>query len=108
VRLQSLGARGAHQLQELLFPFTKDWIAKCNLSKIAIGCDSTEQTVYGHQQGAAKGYNPHKKGAKSYHPLLCFCTEMKLMVNSWFRTGSAYTSSGVCELMQQTPGRIAG
>ena len=49
-------------------------------------------TIYGNQEGAAKGYNPHKPGAKSYHPQFCFCTELKLILNSWFRTGSSYTS----------------
>jgi hypothetical protein len=27
---------------------------------------------------------------------------MKLILNSWFRTGSAYTSNGICEFMKQT------
>ena len=30
--------------------------------------DSSVKTVYGRQQGTAKGYNPHKRGAPSYHP----------------------------------------
>jgi hypothetical protein len=58
--------------------------------------------VFGNQEGAAKGYNPSKPGAKSYHPLLAFVSEMKLVVNSWFRTGSAYTSNGICDFIQQT------
>ena len=29
-------------------------------------------------------------------------SELKLLVNSWFRTGSAYTSNGICELIKQT------
>lgn len=59
-------------------------------------------TVYGNQQGAEVGYNSHKKGAKSYHPILCFVTEMKLLVNSWLRPGSSYTSNGVCEFVKET------
>jgi hypothetical protein len=35
---------------------------------------------------------------------------MKLLINSWFRTGSAYTSNGICEFLKQTlailPGHI--
>jgi len=27
---------------------------------------------------------------------------MKVLVNSWFRTGSAYTANGICEFMRQT------
>src|SRR5690606_17160421 len=53
-------------------------------------------------RGAEVGYNSHKKGSKSYHPILCFVTEMKLLVNSWLRPGSAYTSNGVCEFVKET------
>ena len=101
-RLSKLGERGATFLQEGLFSQTRKWLEKCNLSRITIDCDSTVSTVYGQQQGAEKGYNPHKKGASGYHPLLCYCSEMKLLVNSWFRTGSAYTSNGICDFMLQT------
>ena len=33
--------------------------------------DSTVVTVFGHQEGAAVGYNPHYRGKRSYDPLLC-------------------------------------
>jgi len=38
-----------------------------------IDVDSTVDTVFGYQEGAAKGYNPHKLGALSYHPIMAFC-----------------------------------
>ena len=102
-RLQKFGKRGAILLQESLFSLTRKWLGKMSLSKITIDCDSTVTTVYGKQQeGAAKGYNPNKKGSLSYHPLLCYCSEMKLLINSWFRTGSAYTSNGICDFLNQT------
>jgi len=101
-RLLKLGASGAILLQEGLFSMTRKWLSKNNLTRITIDCDSTVSTVYGKQEGAAVGYNPKKKGAPSYHPLLCYCSEMKLLINSWFRTGSAYTSNGICEFLKQT------
>jgi len=101
-RLLKLGESGAIMLQETLFLITRKWLCKTTLSRITIDCDSTVSTVYGNQEGAAKGYNPHKKGALSYHPILCYCSEMKLLINSWFRTGSAYTSNGICEFLNQT------
>jgi hypothetical protein len=78
-RLKALGQRGAFSLQEDLFRFTDKIMKKSNLSHITIDCDSTIATVYGNQEGAAKGYNPHKLGANSYHSQLCFCTEIKLI-----------------------------
>ena len=102
VRLKQLGQAGAIKLQEYLFDFITNWLTKSELESITIDADSTVKTVYGHQQGAAKGFNPGKKGAKSYHPLLAFASEIKLVINSWFRTGSAYTSNGICEFIRQT------
>lgn len=68
---------------------------------LAIDVDSTVKTLYGRQEGAAKGYNPHKKGAFSYHPLLAFCTDTKEILQGWLRDGSSYTSNGIVEFTKQ-------
>lgn len=66
-----------------------------------IDVDSTVKTVYGSQQGAAKGFNAHKRGAKSYHPLLAFCAESKEILQGWLRCGNAYTSNGIVDFTKQ-------
>lgn len=101
-RLKNLGQNGAVLFQEYTFKKTREWITKSQLTKITIDCDSTVQTVYGKQQGAAKGYNPDKKGANSYHSLIAFLSELKIVVNNRFRTGSAYTSNGIVSFIKQT------
>ncbi|MFQ5752455.1 MAG: IS1380 family transposase, partial [bacterium] len=101
-RLKELGQRGAFLLHEFTLSLTRKWLEFSQLTQITIDADSTVTTVYGHQEGAAKGYNNQKKGAKSYHPLLAFVSELKLVANTWFRTGSAYTSNGICEFVKQT------
>jgi len=102
IRLKQMGQSGSIKLQEFLFKWQKRWMDKVVNDSITLDADSTVQTVYGNQEGAAKGYNSHKKGAKSYHPLLIFASELKIVLNSWFRTGSAYTSNGICEFLKQT------
>ena len=66
-----------------------------------IDVDSTAKTVYGSQEGAARGYNPHKRGAMSYHPLLAFCVETKEILQGWLRSGNAYTSNGIVGFTRQ-------
>ncbi len=73
----------------------RDYVGAYRL--LTVDVDSTEKTVYGKQEGAVKGYNPHKKGALSYHPLLAFCSDTKEIMQGWFRTGNAYTSNGIVE-----------
>ena len=71
------------------------------LPRIVIDVDSTVKTVYGNQQGVSVGYNPHKCGAASYHPLLAFCAETKEILQGWLRSGSVYTSNAVVEFIRQ-------
>jgi hypothetical protein len=71
------------------------------IREIWIDVDSTVKTVFGEQEGSAKGYNPEKKGARSYHPLLAFCCETKEIMQAWYRTGNAYTSNGIVDFMKQ-------
>jgi len=101
VQFKKLGQRGARLLEELAGQRIKRQLEKSQLQAITLDGDSLVKTVYGHQEGAAKGYNPFKKGAKSYHPILIFASELKLVLNSWFRTGAAYTSNGIIELLKQ-------
>ena len=77
-------------------------VSKVGLNPIQwIDIDSTVDSVCGTQEGAAKGYNPKKKGALSYHPQLAFLAGSKEILQAWFRTGSAYTSNGVVEFVKQ-------
>jgi hypothetical protein len=69
--------------------------------KTWIDVDSTVKTVFGFQEGAAKGYNPFKRGALSYNPQVAFCSGTKEILQAWLRTGSAYTSNGIVEFMKQ-------
>jgi len=99
--LKGLGQNGARKLQGILLSKNSKWLLLSKLESITLDADSTVKSVCGHQEGAAKGYNTTKKGAKSYHPLLVFVSEMKLLYHTWFRTGSAYTSNGIVEFLKE-------
>lgn len=71
------------------------------LCRITIDLDSTVKTSFGHQEGAEKGYNAPKKGAKSYHPQMAFCAQTKEVMQGWLRTGNAHTANGATEFMKQ-------
>lgn len=68
---------------------------------LQIDGDSTVQTVYGSQEGTAVGYNPHKLGAASYHPLLLFHSETKEILLGKLRPGDTYTGNGALEAIQE-------
>jgi len=70
--------------------------------------DSTVQTKYGHQEGAAVGYNPQKRGRKSFHPLLAVAAGTRLCPYYRLRSGDTVTASqweGAMQECQQWLGR---
>jgi len=99
--LKNLGERGARKLQMLLLTKNYRWLRESGLERITLDADSTVKSVCGNQEGAEKGYNTTKQGAKSYHPLLVFVSEMKLLYHTWFRTGSAYTANGIVDFLKE-------
>ena len=99
--LKKLGQNGARKLQTLLLSKNARWLYESGLESITLDADSTVKSVCGNQQGAEKGFNQAKKGAKSYHPLLVFVSEIKLLYHTWFRTGSAYTANGIVDFLKE-------
>ncbi len=99
--LKNLGQSGARKLQMLLLSKNARWLHESGLESITLDAGSTVKSVCSNQEGTAKGFNTIKKGAKSYHPLLVFASELKLLYHIWFRTGSAYTSNGIVDFLKE-------
>jgi len=59
---------------------------------ITADLDSHVNTVYGRQQRAKAGFNPKKRGRKSYHPILCFIGETRDFLAGTLRSGKHHTS----------------
>ena len=69
---------------------------------LILDLDSTVETVYGNQQGAEVGYNSHKRGRKSLHPLLVYEGQSRMLVNAALRPGNTSSSTDVLAFARQT------
>src|SRR5204863_3788172 len=68
-------------------------------SRLILDLDSTIITVFGHQEGAAVGYNPRYRGKRSYDPLLCLEANSSFLWDTELRPGDAGTWAGSRELL---------
>lgn len=69
-------------------------------SSYLVDFDSTARTLYGHQEGAVRGYNPGHPGKKSYHPLVANEAHLRDCLGGFLRPGDAYTAEGVRSLLE--------
>nr|WP_249861928.1 transposase [Paenibacillus konkukensis] len=94
--------RSCPSLPDELRKLNQGIIAPCLPHGLILDLDSTVETVYGDQAGAAKGTNPHKPGRKSYHPLLAFEGKSRLNLNAVLRPGNTHSSTNAADFLKQT------
>jgi len=70
--------------------------------------DSVVLTLYGQQQGALPGYNPKKRGRRSYHPLLCFEGHHQEFWHGSLRPGNIAANTGVIAFLQRCLAKVPG
>jgi Transposase DDE domain group 1 len=65
--------------------------AHVQLAAVTLDTDTTVHTLFGHQMGGRKGYNPKNKGKKSYQPILTFLAETREYIGGELRNGDRPT-----------------
>jgi hypothetical protein len=83
------------RLRRVLFPVPKP------RTSLIFDLDSVVLTVYGKLPFARVGYNPKKRGRRSYHPLLGFEAHLQEFWHGSLRPGNAASSSGVVAFTQR-------
>lgn len=73
---------------------------------VILDIDSTVETVYGEQEGVEVGYNPHKPGRGSLHPIVAFDGMSRVCLGGRLRRGKSYAADGMCELYKEIKARL--
>ena len=76
------------------------------INGITLDLDSTVMTRYGAQEGAARGYNPAKRGRASHHPLMAFVADTRMIANCWLRPGNSSSANNVQAFLANTRHRL--
>ena len=74
--------------------------AHVELKTITLDTDTTVHTLFGHQMGGRKSYNPKNKGKKSYQPILTFLAETREYVGGELRNGDRPTGRQIARHLE--------
>jgi len=94
-----------HNMEQLFFVNLKVLNVLCRLTEpqyVDLHFDSKVITVYGDQQGAEEGYNPHKPGRKSYHLKVCTIEPFGFILAIQLEPGTSVSSTGFIEFYKNS------
>lgn len=92
-----------HRVFEGLY---KWFFSQLHFNNFTLDLDSTVISRYGQQEGAKRGYNPHKSGRNSHHPILAFVADCRMVANCWLRSGDTHTANNFEGFLQDTLNKL--
>lgn len=105
--LERFGILGRDKFVALHDRWRMDMLGRARLKPMVIfDLDTTVLTVYGRQEGAAIGFNPHKHGRPSYVPLLCFEGVSGDVYSGSYHPGNTHPSSVIRPMLEDVFGKV--
>jgi hypothetical protein len=107
VAAQALGMRGVvsedsvrRALKAMELPASETWMRKALMDSVrdaldrawVLDVDATVKPLYGHQEGAEVGYNPHKPGRPSHVLHTFWVGNLRLVLDAVLTSGKQHTS----------------
>jgi len=93
-QLRRLDERGIERLRELMRSLVLHWLARLALVRVTIDFDGFVQSTARKAEGTAIGYNPKKKGRRSYYPLVASIAQTQQVLDFLHRSGNVHDSRG--------------
>lgn len=75
--------------------------AHVRLTAVTLDTDTTVHTLFGHQMGGRKGYNPKNKGKKSFQPILTFLAETREYISGELHNGDRPTGPEIARHLKR-------
>jgi hypothetical protein len=79
---------------------TLDRVETEKLARITADFDGSVLSTKGHVEGTAVGFNPKRKGARSYYPLFCVLSQLGMFLDMLHRSGNVHDSNGSVDFIR--------
>lgn len=91
-------------LEDVLFSYAQRCLE--GQQYVILDIDSTVETAYGEQEGVEVGFNPHKHGRGSYHPIVAFDGISRVCLGGILRAGNSYAADGMIAFYEGIKARL--
>lgn len=99
--LAQAGAKEISRFASLVRELTLDRLEAERLARVTLDFDGSVLSTSGHAEGTAIGFNPKRKGARSYYPLFCVVSQLGMFLDRLHRPGNVHDSNGSVEFIDE-------
>ena len=110
--LACMDAESVEQLQQCLSNMVLERLQLLALKRVTLDFDGSVIGTGRFAEGTAVGFNPHKKGQRSYYPLFCTVAQTGQVLAMLHRPGNVHDSNGaqdfILHCIEQVTGALPG
>jgi len=97
--LKDMDRTGVEHLRQLTRGLVIEGLQREAFPRLTLDFDGSVLSTKGHAEGTAVGFNPRKKGSRSYYPLFCTVAQTGQFLDVLHRPGSTHDSNGAHDFM---------
>lgn len=99
--LAAADARAVGNVRGLVRELVLERLAAVALPRVTIDFDGSVLSTSRRAEGSAVGYNPKRKGARSYYPLFAVVSQLGMFFDLLHRPGNTHDSRGAKEFIRE-------
>jgi len=89
------------EIERFFPPLWRRLLGQLPPRRCTLDLDSTVFQRFGTQEGAARGYNPSRRGGATQHPLFAMLAEPVLVLHAWLRPGNTAANRGAVPFLEE-------
>ena len=98
--LAQAGPADISRLAGLVRDLTLERLETERLARVTVDFDGSVLSTKGRVEGTAVGFNPKRKGARSYYPLFCVISQVGMFLDRLHRAGNVHDSNGSVDFIR--------
>ncbi len=97
--LKDMDRTGVEELRQLTRSLVVEGLQRQQFPRLTCDFDGSVMSTKGHAEGTAVGFNPRKKGSRSYYPLFCTVAQTGQFLDVLHRPGCIHDRNGAHDFM---------
>lgn len=99
--LKRMDFRCVRHLRQLVRSLVTEGLQRVGFPRLTSDFDGSVLSTKGHAEGTAVGFNPRRKGHRSYYPLFCTVAQTGQFFDLHHRPGCSHDSNGAHDFMME-------